>query len=87
MAGAMCIWAGGTNVPIQVAMRYDGTVFKRYKARDQYGFNWTKWKKTARKTLTPDYTPEPCISTGVAILSLLRPSSKKPVPKVQLPND
>lgn len=87
MAGALCIWAGGTNVPIQVALRNDGTVFKRYKARDEHGFNWTKWKKTARKAIDRDYRPEPCISTGVAILSLMKPTAKRGVPRVQLPND
>ncbi len=88
MASAVCIWSGGTNVPTQMALRRDGIVFKRYKARDKFGFNWTRWSKTFKRIeITREFRPDSCISTGVAILSLVKAKPGELPPRVQLPND
>lgn len=88
MATAVCVWSGGTNVPTMMALRSDGLIFKRYRARDRFGFNWTPWARTYKRVeVGPEFKPDPCISTGVAILSLVKPKPGQRAPRIQLPND
>ncbi len=77
MAKAIALYKGGTNVEIEHAVREDGTVYKRYRRMTSYGLKWTAWTSTGRHIeVTPEFAPQPVISTGVATLSLVSQQSR-----------
>ncbi len=77
MAKAIALYKGGTNIEIEHAVREDGTIYKRYRRMTAYGLKWTAWTSTGRHIeVTPAFQPEPAMSTGVAILSLVSLKSR-----------
>jgi putative SOS response-associated peptidase YedK len=45
MAKAVATYQGGIHGQVQVAVREDGAVFRRYQNRTIYGYRWGAWTK------------------------------------------
>lgn len=57
MAKAIALYEGGIHARIQIAVRHDGAVFKRYQGNDpRYGWKWERWARIGEQ-VDPDNLP------------------------------
>lgn len=81
-SNVVALYTGGIHSLIEVAVRDDGVVFRRYQNRDpRYGYRWTAWSATSERwgdNLRAN--PEPTRSAGFATLFLRTGEANRRLP-------